>query len=243
MAKTLGIIPARYKSSRIPGKPLADICGRPMLWWTYQKALEVKGLTDVICAVDDERVMEACKAYNMNAVMTNPEHSTHVHRVHEVAEAVPADFYAVICGDEPLTESAAVEQVLPKFDESGEYVVRSLMRNFDDPVEAYDSASMKVAVNSSNRCVFISRSIIPYPYKSVNYALKRLVGIECYNKKALDFFVSTPIGVLEAIESITLLRYLEHFIPVQLIHTTARQIGVDTPKNLEIVRNIIAGKK
>jgi 3-deoxy-manno-octulosonate cytidylyltransferase (CMP-KDO synthetase) len=89
-------------------------------------------------------------------------------------------------------------------------------------------------------CVFLSRSIIPFPYKTVDYKLKRLVGIECYNKAALDFFVSAGTGVLEAAEDITLLRYLENFVPVRLIMTTAKQIGVDTPKNLEMVRKIIS---
>jgi 3-deoxy-manno-octulosonate cytidylyltransferase (CMP-KDO synthetase) len=116
------------------------------------------------------------------------------------------------------------------------------MRDFDDPVEAYDTASMKAAVNKKNECIFLSRSIIPFPYKTVNYTLKRLVGIECYNKKALDFFAHTETGVLEKIEDITLLRYLEHHIPVQLVMTEARQIGVDTEKNLEMVRAIIAEK-
>jgi 3-deoxy-manno-octulosonate cytidylyltransferase (CMP-KDO synthetase) len=240
MAKTIGVIPARYESTRIPGKPLADICGRPMLWWVYEQAVKVKGLDYVVIAVDSECVMKACKHYGMNAVMTSAAHEKHLDRVHEVSEKISADYYVVICGDEPLTEPWAAEQVLPdKSDLEREYVIKSLMRDFDDPVEAYDTASMKAAVNAEDFCIFLSRSIIPFPYKTVDYKLKRLVGIECLNKRALDFFVSAPPGILEKIEDITLLRYLENFIPIRLIATTARQIGVDTPKNLETVRGII----
>ncbi|MDR1206469.1 MAG: 3-deoxy-manno-octulosonate cytidylyltransferase [Peptococcaceae bacterium] len=242
--KTIAVIPARYESSRIPGKPLADICGKPMLWRVYQQTIKAKGLSDVICAVDDDRVMAVCRQYGLNAVMTSDKHPKHVDRVHEVSDKIKADFYAVVCGDEPLVEPESIEAIIPPGDSwlEHEYVVRSLMRDFDDPVEAYDSASMKCAVNAEGRCVFISRSMIPLPYKTVDFTLKRLVGIECYNKNALDFFVNTPAGALEQIEDITLLRYLEYFVPVHLVNTTVRQIGVDTPKNLEMVRAMIKEK-
>ena len=239
--KTVGVIPARYSSTRLPGKPLVDICGRPMIWWVYHEVCKAHGLSDVICAVDDDRVYSVCKQFGMNVIMTKDNHPKHVDRIHEVSEKIDADFYAVICGDEPLTEPWAVEQILPdEIDFKSEYVIRSLIRDFDDPVEAYDTASMKVAVNRYNYCVFISRSIIPFPYKTVDFKVKRLLGIECYNKNALDFFANTPTGVLEKIEDITLLRYLESFIQIRMITTTARQIGVDTQKNLDEVRNIMS---
>ena len=243
MKKILGVIPARYDSSRIPGKPIVEICGYPMLWWVYRQTLKVKGLSEVVAAVDDDRVMDICRKYDIRAVMTSCRHEKHIDRIHEVSEKICADYYVVVCGDEPLTEPWAVEQILPDdSDDNREFVIRSLIRDFDDPVEAYDTASMKVAANTDNYCVFLSRSIIPFPYKTVDYKLKRLIGIECYNKKALDFFVSTQAGELEKIEDITLLRYLENFIQIRLVNTTARQIGVDTPKNLEAVRKIISDK-
>jgi 3-deoxy-manno-octulosonate cytidylyltransferase (CMP-KDO synthetase) len=240
MNRVVVIIPARYGSTRLPGKPLMDICGKPMLWWVYQQAIKARGISDVVCAVDDERVRSVCIKYGMNVVMTNPNHPKHIDRIHEVSTLIESEFYVVVCGDEPLVEPISVEAVIPnEVFANSEYLVNSLMRDFDDPVEAYDSASMKCAVNVEGRCVFISRSIIPFPYKAVDYKLKRLVGIECYNKKALEFFVNTPQSPLERIEDITLLRFLEHFIPVNLTHTTVKQIAVDTEKNLEVVRGII----
>jgi len=239
--KITGIIPARYESSRIPGKPLADICGKPMIWWVYQEAMKVSGLDELVIAVDDDRVMNVCKSYNMNAVMTRNDHEKHINRLHEVSEKMPADYYICICGDEPLVEATAVKQVFPKpEDDSKPHTVRSLMRDFDDPTEAVDTASMKVAINHEGECIFISRSIIPFPYKTVEFPLRRLVGIECFSKSALDFFDASPPGVLEKIEDITLLRFLENHIPIQLVETHTKQIGVDTLKNLEVVRKIIS---
>ena len=211
-----------------------------MLWWVYQQAIKASNISDVICAVDDERVMTVCKHYKMNAIMTKSSHQKHIDRIQEVSDIISADYYIVVCGDEPLVEPSSIEIIIPNSSIiDSEYYISSLMKDFDDPVEAYDSASMKCAVNADGRCLFISRSIIPLPYKSVDYKLKRLVGIECYNKEALDFFVNTPTGVLEKIEDITLVRYLEHFIPVYLINTTNKHIGVDTEKNLDMVRSII----
>jgi len=241
--KNICVIPARYESSRLPCKPLADICGRPMIWWVYNEACKVNGLNDVLCAVDDERVMSVCKQFNINAIMTRTDHAKHINRVHEVSEKISADYYIVVCGDEPLIETFAIEEML-KVDNSKnhKYVVNAMMRDFDDPVEAYDTASMKCAVNIDNYLVYVSRSIIPLPYKTVDYKFKRLLGIEGYNKEALDLYASKPTGILEAIEDITLLRYLENFVPVKMINTKAKQIGVDTQKNLNMVRAIIQGQ-
>ena len=97
--KIIGVIPARYKSSRFPGKPLADICGKPMIWWVYQQCKKVEELSEVYVATDDERIFQACQEYSINVLMTSIEHKTGTDRIGEVAEQIPADLYINIQGD------------------------------------------------------------------------------------------------------------------------------------------------
>ena len=111
--KIVGVIPARYGSSRFPGKPLADICGKPMLWWVYQQAKKVQELDNIYIATDDSRIADLCDHYGMNYVMTG-EHSTHIARVHELSTKVDADYYVNVNGDEPLIEPDTIRAIIPE---------------------------------------------------------------------------------------------------------------------------------
>ncbi len=141
--KAIGVIPARYGSSRFPGKPLQDICGKPMLWWVYQQAVKVKELADVYVATDDERIETMCKEYSMNVLMTGT-HSTHIARVHELSTKVVADYYVNVNGDEPLIEPETIRAIIPK-QASDEPKVFGLMKSLHDPVELIDPTNIKVA--------------------------------------------------------------------------------------------------
>ena len=111
--KLIGVIPARYASTRMPGKPLADILGKPMIWWVYQEAKKCKKLDDVFIATDDERIAEACRTYGMEYCMTSPDHDTPTGRIWEVSTKVEADLYLQIMGDEPLINVKAFDLILP----------------------------------------------------------------------------------------------------------------------------------
>lgn len=235
--KIIGVIPARYKSSRFPGKPLADICGKPMIWWVYQQAKKVKEFSEVYVATDDERIKSACDGFGMNVLMTRDDHPTHVHRVQEVSEKVAADLYVVICGDEPLIEADVISKVIPE--KTAEYTVSALMREFSEPTEVIDPGNIKITTNDEGVCVGLSRSPIPFPYKTILYKYKKIVGVECYNKKALDFFVSKPKGNVEKIEDVTLLRFLENGIPMHFTLVPLEALSVDTERDIEKVRLII----
>lgn len=239
MSKIIGVIPARYASSRLPGKPLAEIAGRPMIWWVWRQARQVSSFERVYVATDDERVRVACEEYGIDVVMTSPDHETHVDRLHELSLTVDSELYVCICGDEPLTKPETISQVLPLESSGHDFVARTLMREFTDPAEALDPSNIKVVANADNECLLLTRSMAPFPYKSLSYRFKKLVGIECYSRAALDFFARTPKGDLETIEDITLLRFVERRKPVDLVKTDAYQLGVDTPKDLERVREII----
>ena len=143
--KIVGVIPARYRSTRLPGKPLADICGKPMVWWVYRQLVKAKGISDVYVATDDERIEKECRKLNINVVMTSPDHPTHLERLHEVSTKIDADFYINVNGDEPLVESSCIEDLLPKDDVDPEssYAANGMMV-LDDPIEAIDSSKIKI---------------------------------------------------------------------------------------------------
>lgn len=236
----IGVIPARYQSSRFPGKPLADICGKPMIWWVYQQAKKVEEFDQVVVATDDKRIADACKQYGISVVMTSDSHPTHVHRIHEVSEEIAADYYVVVCGDEPLISVDVIRAALPKENhDSQKMYVGGLCRYFTDPAEVIDPANIKVFTNDNDECILLSRAIVPFPYKTVLFKYKKVVGVECYNKKALDFFVSTPKGSLESIEDVTLQRFLENKIHIIYRLVDSVSLSVDTPRDLEKVIDII----
>ena len=235
--KVIGVIPARYGSSRFPGKPLQDICGKPMLWWVYHQAKKVQELQEVYVATDDERIMNLCRQYEMNAVMTH-EHSTHIARVHELATRVDADFYVNVNGDEPLIEPETIRAIIPT-EQSEEPKVFGLMKILRDPVELIDPTNIKVACNKEGVALYISRAPIPYPYKTILFQYKKAIGVECWNKPALELFVHSEPGIMEKIEDLVALRFFENGVPMRYTLVESNSLSVDTPKDLEKVRLIM----
>ena len=240
--KKIGVIPARYQSSRFPGKPLADILGHPMIWWVYQQAIKVTELDAIYVATDDNQIGKKCEELSIPYIMTRNDHPTHVHRVHEVSEKIKADYYVVICGDEPLIDPEAIKKVLPEKEKDDDLYVGGLCRYFTDPAEVIDPANIKVVTNDEDDCIMLSRAAVPFPYKTVMFRYKKVVGVECYNKKALDYFVSRNKGVLETIEDVTLQRFLENKIHIKYRLVGSESLSVDTPRDLEKVKAIIQRK-
>lgn len=239
--KIIGVIPARYQSSRFPGKPLADIFGKPMIQCVYAQVCKVRELDSVYVATDDERIKSVCEERNIPVVMTSNFHSTHVHRIHEVSEKIEADYYLVVCGDEPLIDPEVIRAALPHEDDD-ELYVGGLCRYFSDPAEVIDPANIKVVTNNNDECILLSRAPVPFPYKTVIFKYKKVVGVECYNKKALDFFVSKKKGFLESIEDVTLQRFLENRIHIKYRLVASESLSVDTPRDLEKVKKIILSR-
>lgn len=239
----IGVIPARYHSSRFPGKPIADICGKPMIKWVYNQASQVAGIEQIYVATDDERIKAVCESYAIPVIMTSAEHPTHVHRIHEVSEMVSADYYVVICGDEPLIDVKVIEAVLPPQDKNEGFYVGGVCRYFTDPAEVIDPGNIKVVTNNDDECILLSRSPVPYPYKTVLFKYKKVVGVECYNKNALDFFVSKEKGFLESIEDVTLQRFLENKIHIKYKLVDSESLSVDTSRDLEKVIEIISKRR
>lgn len=237
--KIVGVIPARYGSSRFPGKPLADICGKPMLWWVYQQAKKVQELDNIYIATDDSRIADLCEHYDMNYVMTG-EHSTHIARVHELSTKIDADYYVNVNGDEPLIEPETIRAIIPP-ESSSEPKVFGLMKILKDPVELIDPTNIKVATNRDGVALYISRAPIPYPYKTILFEYKKAIGVECWNKAALELFVNSEPGQMETIEDLVALRFFENGCPMHYTLVESNSLSVDTPKDLEKVRVIMQG--
>ena len=240
--KIIGIIPARYNSSRFEGKPLADICGKPMIWYVYNQVKKVKEINEVYVATDDERIEKVCKNFDINVIMTKNTHKTPTDRIHEVSDKIDADIYLSINGDEPLIDPETIKAVIPKDNVNGIFVA-NIITTIEDPVEVVDFTNLKVVTNEKGEGIYISRSPIPYPKGSMDCKYKKHVGVYAFNKEALDFYVNTKRGNLEKIEDIDLLRYIENRIKVNFIDVDCHTLSVDTPKDLDRVIEIIKESK
>ncbi len=238
--KIIGIIPARYKSTRFEGKPLANICGKPMIWWTYNQVKKVNELTEVYVATDSEKIKNVCEQYNMNVIMTSEDNMTPTDRIYEVSTKINADYYISINGDEPLIEPDTIKSIIPNSMIKESYV-SNIITTITDPIEVIDFTNLKVVVNDKGDGVYISRSPIPYPKGSMDFLYKKHVGVYAFNKKALEFYHNTKRGKLETIEDIDLLRYIENDINIKFIDLDCKTLSVDTPKDLKRVEKIISG--
>lgn len=238
--KITGVIPARFKSTRFEGKPIVDIYGKPMLWWVYQQAKKVSEFNEVIVAADDERVKNICSKLGIKVIMTSDKHKNHVERLYEVSKKIESDLFVIICVDEPLMNPETIRKVLPNCNDN--FIARGIMREFSDPVETIDPGNIKITTNKDGKCTYLSRSPIPYPYKSLDFKYKKIVGVECYNKNAINFFYNTEPGVLENIEDIVLLRFIENGIQIQYILDDKYTLSVDTYKDLLKVKEIMNEK-
>lgn len=241
--KIIGIIPARYKSTRFEGKPLADICGKPMIWWGYKQATKVKELNEVYVATDDEKIEKVCKEYGINVIMTRDDHSTGTDRVAEVARKVPADLYINIQGDEPMIEEDNILKAILPFYEDETLQITNLMAEIKDPVEVVNYTIPKVITNHDNIGVYLTRSCAPYPKSSLDYCFYKQVCVYGFKPNALEFFSKTKRGKMESIEDIEILRFIENGYKVKYIEVLTKSIAVDTPKDLEKVRKIISKRE
>ena len=240
--KVVGIIPARYGSTRMPGKPLMDICGHPMIWWVYQNVKKVKEFQEVYVATDDERIQKVCEEFGANVVMTTSDCSCLIDRVYQVSKIVEADYYVTVNGDEPILESEVMPKIIPDFVELTKPIVRGLVREFRDPAEVIDPGNIKIVVGLGGYSLYTSRSPIPYPQKTTKFSYKKYVGVELFNKSALEFYVTHDQTEIEDIEIIGSIRFLEHGIRIHYDLVESESLSIDTPKDIEKIREVIGNR-
>lgn len=235
--KIVGVIPARWESSRFPGKPLALINGKPMIWWVYNQALKVDMLDRVVVATDDKRIQDVCVQYGMDVVMTLKEHRTGAERVAEVAEKIQADLYLNIQGDEPLIEPNAIQQIIDEMLNGSVYYV-GLKSKIKDEVELQDKNVVKAITDIEGYAMYFSRVAIPNNLDIRN--VYRVMGLYGYTRDFLLKFRKWGQSSLEIAENgVEMLRAMEHGYKVKLIDTQYISIGVDNPEDIERVEKII----
>ena len=240
--KTIAVIPARYQSSRMPGKPLADILGRPMILWVYEEARKCPALDGVLIATDDERIAEVCRRYGMDWEMTSPDHDTPTGRIWEVSTRVEADLYLQVMGDEPLIDARAFDLILPAQTPADPYYVAVLTNVMTHPADVIDFSNQKVVTNAAREVLMISRSPIPYPKGTLDFEYEKVTGIQLYSRQALDFYHRTPKSALEKAEENDMMRFIENGHTVHAIQSPYKTVSVDTPKDLELVRSVLQKK-
>ncbi len=235
--KIIGVIPARYESSRFPGKPLADICGKPMIWWVYQQCIKVEDFDSVYVATDDKRIFDVCMSLDIRVIMTSDMHKTGTDRVGEVAGKIPADLIVNIQGDEPLLEPETIKAAIQPFYINQDIQVSNLMTKIKDPVDVVNPTIPKVITNKDGIGIYLTRSAAPYPKGSVLYSYYKQVCVYGFRPEALRFFCDygTKYGKakVESIEDIEILRFIENGYQVQFIEVDSDTIAVDTPNDLE----------
>ncbi len=234
--KIIGVIPARYASSRLPGKPLRDILGHPMIWWVYQRVYQVKKIDEVYVATDDERIENVCKENNIPVVMTANTHRTAAHRLQEVSEHIKADFYLQLNGDEPLINTDAIEAAIPEEVPQDDAFGTNIITEMTDPAQVMDPSNIKMVFDENMNALYMSRTPIPYPFKAINFKYYKHVGIIGYNKKMLDLYRDTKPGRFEIIEGIDTLRFLDYGKQLKLtLVPNCHSLSVDTEQDLQMV--------
>lgn len=241
--KIVGVIPARYESSRFPGKPLADICGKPMIWWVYHQCLKVEELNEVYVATDDARIEKACMENGINVIMTSDKHRTGTDRVGEVARKVEADLYVNIQGDEPLLEPKTIQAAITPFYTNDNLQITNLMTKINDPVDVVNFTVPKVITNKEGIGIYLTRATAPYPKGSIDYTFYKQVCVYGFKPEALQFYClygeKYGKAKMENIEDIEILRFIENGYKVQYVEVESDTVAVDTWNDLEKVRKII----
>lgn len=237
----VGIIPCRHKSVRFPGKPLADILGKPMMWHVYQRARAAQSLDAVYIATDDERISSACKDLDIPVLMTHPGHSTGTDRVAECVRLVDAEFYVNIQGDEPMIAPDSIDAVALAILNSrdAEVMASNAYVAITEPSDAVDTNIVKVLLATNGTALAYSRLPVPFPKgEAVTYL--RQLGLYGFRKSGLTLFAEHQPGAVERAEGVEMLRFLENGYRVKMVEVQEESISVDTEADLMRVRALMA---
>jgi 3-deoxy-manno-octulosonate cytidylyltransferase (CMP-KDO synthetase) len=236
----LGIIPARYQSTRLPGKALVDLGGRSMIEHVYRRAAGARSLDGVLVATDDERIVRAVDAFGGVVCLTSPTHASGTDRLAEIAAAVPAGLVVNIQGDEPFLDPAVIDTVVAPLRADPSIQMGTAARRLRDPRELTNPHMVKVVRESGGTALYFSRAPIPYSADpSISHALVH-IGLYVYRRETLLRLARLPQGVLERAESLEQLRALEHGIRIHVVETAYESFEVNTPDDLDRARAHVA---
>ena len=236
--KVLCVIPARYASTRLPGKPLKDIAGKPMVVRVYERASQAGLVNETLVATDDERIKTAVEAAGGKAMLTRADHATGTDRLAEVAEAYPdVDLIVNVQGDEPLIEPGLIDELAGLFEGEPELAMATVKTEIEDEAEQKNPNNVKVVCDKAGYALYFSRSLMPYPRKGGCPVYKH-IGIYAYRRDFLLHYAKMEPTPLEQAESLEQLRALENGYRIKVVETKAKFVGVDTVEDLERVNEI-----
>ena len=238
---SIGVIPARYGSTRFPGKPLAEILGKPMFWHVYRRARRCAALKQVVLATDDERIATAAERHGVPVIMTRKYHPSGTDRVLEAAEQLGVPDSAVVVniqGDEPALQPQMLTELLTPFETAATRV--ATLARLVAASETDTPDSVKVVFSKSGRALYFSRAFIPFHRDSRPEKVYRHIGMYAFRKGILKKFVALGPSSLEIKEKLEQLRLLENDIPIQVVVTAHRSIDVNRPEDIVAVSRVLA---
>jgi 3-deoxy-manno-octulosonate cytidylyltransferase (CMP-KDO synthetase) len=236
--RILGVIPARYASSRFPGKVLASIAGKTMLQHVWERASQARYLTDVVIATDDQRVRAAAEEFRARVLITRSDHASGTDRAAEVASASNAAVIVNIQADEPMIDPAAIDAAVLGLLDQEDVLMTTLKKRIESPREITDSNVVKLVTDRAGDALYFSRSPIPYlrgataDFPTVYF---KHIGLYAYRREFLLSYSDLPVGPLEQAERLEQLRALENGFKIRVIETEYESLGVDTPADWERV--------
>jgi 3-deoxy-manno-octulosonate cytidylyltransferase (CMP-KDO synthetase) len=238
--KVLGIIPARYQSTRLPGKPLLPIAGKPMIQWVYQGAQTASLIDEVVVATDDPRIYEVVKGFGGKVEMTRDDHPTGTDRLAEVARRYTSELVVNIQGDEPLISGEVIDSIIHPLLEDNSLPMSTAKVLLTDSSQIGEPSVVKVVTDENGYALYFSRSPIPFPRNSQTAVYWKHIGLYGYRREFLLKYVELPQTRLELTESLEQLRVLSHGYRIKVIEVLRDSVGVDTADDLERVKMLLA---
>jgi 3-deoxy-manno-octulosonate cytidylyltransferase (CMP-KDO synthetase) len=234
--QAVGVIPARYRSVRFPGKVLADLEGRTLIEHVYRRSEQASSLSRLLVAADDERICAAVRSFGGEAIMTRREHASGTERIAEVAAGLDAPLVVNIQGDEPLVDPEDIDGLVEALRADAGVGMATLKRPIEDPEDFRSPHVVKVVVNRAGEALYFSRSPIPFPRSDAGPMGFRHVGLYAYRRDLLLRIAASPRTWLESTEELEQLRVLELGFAIRVLDARGDSIGVDVPEDLERVR-------
>ena len=244
--EVIGIIPARYSSTRFQGKVLADILGKPMIQHVWERAKQAVVLDDLIIACDDERVARVAEEFGAKVAFTAKGHACGTDRICEVINPLDVKIVINIQGDEPLIHPTMIDAVTQALLDDSSISMATVMKTIEDPAVINDRNIVKVVIDKNNFALYFSRSPIPFHAKESGIRLPiyfKHIGLYGYTKDFLFIYKNLPVSYLERVECLEQLRVLEEGFRIKVIETKYDTIGVDTPEDLEKVKQYLQKEK
>jgi 3-deoxy-manno-octulosonate cytidylyltransferase (CMP-KDO synthetase) len=253
--KTVAIIPARYSSTRLPGKPLLEIAGKPLILWVAERALAAHSVARVIVATDDHKIFETVNSSGFEAIMTSTKHASGTDRIAEVALNLEAEIIVNLQGDEPLINPETIDRAVNALEENGNVQMATTSEPITEDSEVLNPAVVKVVVDDNGCATAFSRNPIPWPNQAVTrhgsieaalrnepallFSFRKHTGLYVYRRDFLLEFAGWPQSDSERAESLEQLRALERGVAIKVVEAASPSIGVDTLEDLERVRAIV----